>query len=97
MLFNTASAAALALALTPSALAWNWGTSGEWTGTQRMTCHGGSSYINYTTVAGFFQQDDEDTVASTFDYVRSSISLASYILLGPFTNGSADHVELRTP
>lgn len=62
-------AATLLLTLTPSALAWDWGKSGKWTGTQRMNCHGGDSYINYTTVAGFFQQDDAATVASTFDYV----------------------------
>ena len=27
------------------------------------------SYINYTTVTGFFMQDDPATVDSTFDYV----------------------------
>lgn len=61
--------AALFLALTPSALAWDWGKAGSWTGTQRMNCQGGSSYINYTTITGFFQQDDDATDASSFDYV----------------------------
>jgi hypothetical protein len=27
------------------------------------------SYINYTTITGFFLQDDPKTVSSTFDYV----------------------------
>ena len=30
------------------------------------------SYINYTTVTGFFLQDDPKTVSSTFDYVYSN-------------------------
>jgi hypothetical protein len=64
--------AALVLALTPGSLGWEWGKAGKWTGTQRMNCHGGSSYINYTTVTGFFQQDDSATVASGFDYVSRS-------------------------
>ena len=29
-----------------------------------------SSYINYTTITGFFLQDDLSTNASTFDYVN---------------------------
>ena len=29
------------------------------------------SYINYTTITGFFLQDDPKTVSSTFDYVCS--------------------------
>ncbi|KAI0129440.1 histidine phosphatase superfamily [Xylariales sp. AK1849] len=72
MLFETAS---LFLALTPSSLAWDWGKSGKWTGTERMTCTGGNSYINYTTVTGFFQQDDSATDADTFDYTTSSFGL----------------------
>lgn len=31
-----------------------------------------TSHINYTTVTGFFLQDDPSTNASTFDYVCSS-------------------------
>jgi hypothetical protein len=29
----------------------------------------GPGYISYSTVAGYFLQDDPDTVASGFDYV----------------------------
>jgi hypothetical protein len=28
------------------------------------------SHVNYTTVTGFFQQDDPKTNSSAFDYVR---------------------------
>ncbi|KAI1861666.1 uncharacterized protein JN550_010736 [Neoarthrinium moseri] len=72
MLFRCA---AVFLALTPTSLAWEWGKSGKWTGTQRMSCHGGSSYINYTTVTGFFQQDDAATDPSGFDYTKSNYGL----------------------
>jgi hypothetical protein len=37
-----------------------------------------SSYINYTTVTGFFAQDDPATVASTFDYVCAHRFLATH-------------------
>jgi hypothetical protein len=30
----------------------------------------GATYINYTTITGFFLQDDPATNASTFNYVR---------------------------
>jgi len=29
-----------------------------------------NEYTRYTTVTGFFEQDDPNTVASSFDYVR---------------------------
>ncbi|KAI4598310.1 hypothetical protein KJ359_003194 [Pestalotiopsis sp. 9143b] len=67
--------ATLLLALTPGSLAWQWGKSGKWTGAQRTNCHGGETYINYTTVTGFFQQDDSATDASTFDYTTSNYGL----------------------
>jgi hypothetical protein len=35
------------------------------------------SYIKYETVTGYFLQDDPSTNPSTFDYVRSPISVAS--------------------
>jgi hypothetical protein len=35
----------------------------------RHNNHDGSSYINYTTVTGFFLQDEATTDPSTFDYV----------------------------
>lgn len=66
--------ATLLLALTPGSLAWQWGKSGKWTGAQRTNCHGGETYINYTTVTGFFQQDDSATDASTFDYVSNLLA-----------------------
>ena len=72
MLSRTAT---LFLALAPSSLAWQWGKAGKWTGTQRMNCHGGETYINYTTVTGFFQQDDSATDASTFDYVSKILEI----------------------
>jgi hypothetical protein len=34
----------------------------------------GQGYINYTTITGYFLQDDPSTNASTFNYVRSSPS-----------------------
>ncbi|KAK9772874.1 hypothetical protein SCAR479_10384 [Seiridium cardinale] len=72
MLFKTST---LLLALSPGSLAWEWGKAGQWTGTQRMNCRGGDSYINYTTVTGFFQQDDSATDASTFDYTTANYGL----------------------
>ncbi|KAK6062931.1 CCR4-Not complex component [Seiridium cupressi] len=72
MLFKTST---LLLALSPGSLAWEWGKAGKWTGTQRMNCRGGDSYINYTTVTGFFQQDDSATDASTFDYTTANYGL----------------------
>jgi hypothetical protein len=32
--------------------------------------HQTTTYIKYTTVSGYFEQDDPKTNASTFDYVR---------------------------
>ena len=50
------------LLLTPGVAAWKSGSY---------------SYINYTSVAGFFMQDDPATVDSTFDYV-SAVPVPSY-------------------
>ena len=33
-----------------------------------------TKYIKYTTVTGYFQQDDPDTVSETFDYVSSFLA-----------------------
>ena len=33
----------------------------------------GNGYINYTTITGFFMQDEADTDPSTFDYVSSQL------------------------
>lgn len=42
----------------------------------------GQTYINYTTITGFFAQDDPETNVSTFDYV----SLLFLILKNPNTD-----------
>ncbi|KAI2464047.1 phosphoglycerate mutase-like protein [Annulohypoxylon bovei var. microspora] len=63
------------LSLSSTGLGWEWGKSGKWTSKQRTTCHGGESTINYTTIAGFFQQDDSSTVAKTFDYTTTNYGL----------------------
>ncbi|KAI0894661.1 phosphoglycerate mutase-like protein [Annulohypoxylon nitens] len=63
------------LSLSSTGLGWEWGKSGKWSNKQRTTCHGGESTINYTSIAGFFQQDDSSTVAKTFDYTTSNYGL----------------------
>ena len=60
-------AAAVLLSLTPIAAAWPWGKSGAW-------CLDGTPSINYTSVPGFFQQDDPATDPATFDYVRIELT-----------------------
>ena len=67
-------AAAFLLSLTPTAAAWPWGKSGAWCPEQGASGHGGTSFINYTSVPGFFQQDDPATDPSTFDYVRTQLA-----------------------
>ena len=59
------------LSLASATAAWPWGKSGSWDQKQKTACHSGDSFINYTSVTGFFQQDDPSTDPSTFDYVRS--------------------------
>lgn len=54
-LFNSG----LLLALAPAVLAWKTGS---------ISCNT-YSYINYTTVTGFFLQDEAATNPSTFNYV----------------------------
>lgn len=34
-----------------------------------------SGYLNYTTVTGYFLQDEASTNATAFDYVRTSLCL----------------------
>ena len=41
----------------------------------------GREYINYTTVTGFFLQDVNGTVASTFDYVSMPVSIRNVTVL----------------
>lgn len=38
-------------------------------------------YVKYETVTGYFLQDEPDTDAATFDYVRSPITMKSILLL----------------
>lgn len=37
-----------------------------------LTTVADAAYINYTTVTGYFQQDDPITNATTFDYVSTT-------------------------
>ncbi|KAH8681962.1 histidine phosphatase superfamily [Xylariales sp. PMI_506] len=64
----------LLLALAPTALGWEFGKSGRWSKRDLVNCHG-NSYINYTSVPGFFLQDNSSTVASTFDYTTVNYGL----------------------
>ena len=59
------------LSLASATAAWPWGKSGPWCEDQGPPGHGGTSFVNYTSVTGFFQQDDPATDPSTFDYVRT--------------------------
>ncbi|KAI5866129.1 phosphoglycerate mutase-like protein [Durotheca rogersii] len=63
------------LSLGSPCLAWEWGKSGKWNHKQRTTCHGGESTIEYTTISGFFQQDDPSTDSSSFDYAEVNYGL----------------------
>ena len=54
-------------ALAAGAVAWD--NSGSWNERQRLTCDGKESLVNYTTVTGYFLQDDASTTPSGFDYV----------------------------
>lgn len=47
-----------------------------------------ASYINYTTVTGYFLQDDPSTNPSTFVYVCPLSSIASYPVTRTRTNKS---------
>ena len=58
-------ASGIVLALASTTAAWKAGVSGSGSN---------SHYINYTTVTGFFLQDDVATNPSSFDYV-SEIAL----------------------
>lgn len=57
------------LSLATASMAWPWGRSGKWSNKQRTTCHGAEALLTYTTVTGFFLQDDNSTNPSGFDYV----------------------------
>ncbi|KAI1374396.1 phosphoglycerate mutase-like protein [Hypoxylon crocopeplum] len=63
------------LSLSSTCLGWEWGKSGKWDPKQRTTCHGRESTVNYTTISGFFQQDDPATDSSSFDYTETNYGL----------------------
>lgn len=80
-----ALATLLLLALASASVAWKTGAE---------KCDAYSHYINYTTVPGFFLQDEASTDASTFNYVGSYRS-AQLTSLG--TDKCTDHGQLRPP
>ncbi|KAI1777183.1 phosphoglycerate mutase-like protein [Hypoxylon cercidicola] len=63
------------LSLSSASLGWEWGKSGKWDHKQRTTCYGAESTINYTTIPGFFQQDDSATDSKSFDYTETNYGL----------------------
>jgi hypothetical protein len=74
------------LLLSTTSLACEWGKSGKWNDAQRPTCYDHGSAINYTTVTGFFLQDDPATDPGTFDYVGHILRLC------PVSNNFADDI-----
>ncbi len=65
------------LSLTPACLGWDWGKSGKWDHKQGLSYYGEKTTINYTTIPGFFQQDDPATDPKSFDYVWPNFEAAS--------------------
>ncbi|KAI2628457.1 phosphoglycerate mutase-like protein [Hypoxylon sp. NC1633] len=63
------------LSLSSTCMGWEWGRSGKWDYKPKASCHSETSTINYTTISGFFQQDDPATVSSNFDYTESNYGL----------------------
>ncbi|KAI8948991.1 phosphoglycerate mutase-like protein [Xylaria longipes] len=60
------------LSLTATSLAWEW----EWDkSSQWDQCHEPKTSINYTTIDGFFLQDDPVTDPKTFDYTTVNYGL----------------------
>ncbi|KAI1151327.1 phosphoglycerate mutase-like protein [Nemania diffusa] len=58
------------LSLSATSLAWDWQKSGK---SNQASVH--HSTINYTTISGFFLQDDAATDPKTFDYTTVSYGL----------------------
>ncbi|KAI1100917.1 phosphoglycerate mutase-like protein [Jackrogersella minutella] len=81
------------LSLGSTCLGWEWGKSGKWDHKQRTTCHGSESTINYTTISGFFQQDDSATDPKTFDYTTANFGLIDRTYS---TDGEFDPVGKKT-
>ncbi|KAI1410468.1 phosphoglycerate mutase-like protein [Hypoxylon sp. FL1857] len=81
-----ATSVLVALCLSSTCLGWEWGKSGKWDVTRGIA---GGSTINYTTISGFFQQDDPATDSSSFDYTTTNYGLIdrSYPTDGEFDPG----------
>ncbi|KAI0173438.1 phosphoglycerate mutase-like protein [Hypoxylon sp. FL1284] len=56
------------LSLTSTTFGWEWGKSGKWDQKTEST-------INYTTISGFFKQDDSATDSKNFDYTKTNYGL----------------------
>jgi len=54
-------------------------------------CEGSQGYINYTTVTGFFLQDEPDTNVTTFDFVSWDFR---YVYIGMFINWFYVHCRI---
>lgn len=80
-----AIATSLFLALASASVAWKTGAD---------KCDAYSHHINYTTVPGFFLQDEASTDASTFDYVGICHTTQSARLRA---NRYPDDGQLRSP
>lgn len=80
-----ALARSLILALASASVAWKTGAE---------KCDAYSHYINYTTVPGFFLQDEASTDASTFDYVCAYHSVQMTTLCA---DRCTDRSQLRSP
>ncbi|OTA61563.1 phosphoglycerate mutase-like protein [Hypoxylon sp. EC38] len=78
-----AASVLVTLCLSSACLGWEWGKSGKWYHKQSAT---GDSAISYTTIAGFFQQDDPATDSGNFDYTKTNYGLInrSYTTDGEF-------------
>ncbi|KAI1648953.1 phosphoglycerate mutase-like protein [Daldinia loculata] len=63
------------LSLSSACLGWEWESSGKLDQKQRNTCRGADSTVKYTTISGFFQQDDPTTDSKSFDYTETNYGL----------------------
>lgn len=76
MLFNTIAATAMLLGAVEASYGKYNHDYGYGHGSGENSGHGSgssSSYINYTSVAGYFLQDEPSTNASTFSYVSAAV------------------------
>lgn len=63
------------LSLVTSMLAVTCATAGPPLPTATALARSGISWINYTTITGYFLQDDSSTIPGTFDYVSEGPQL----------------------